>query len=379
MRHGKTLTEFGDFLANFGQRGSVIFGGPRVFGNAIEIHDNAGLFQGNGGLGAGEVFVARPQIDQHQMVVSSATDHAVAVLGQRGSEGLGVFDDLLRVGLEFRLEVFAERDGFGGDDVHERSPLHAGEDGFVDLHGDLRIVGHDHPAARAAQGFVRGGRHNVSMWKRRRMHAGGDEPGDVGDVGHQKGAAFVSDGAEFGEVDDARISGVAAEQHLGFAFKADFSNGVVVDVLKVGARVVIDEWIVNRVEPFATHVHFSAVREMAAIGEHQTGERVAGIQHREEDRAVGLRPTVRLDIGEFAAEELLGAFDGQGFDLVVEAAPLVVARVGVPFSVFVGQNGAGGLENGGRDVVLAGNQLERRLLAALFLLDQFENLRVGLL
>ena len=48
------------------------------------------------------------------------------------SQRLGVSHDLLGVLPELRLEIFAEGDGLGGDDVHQRSALAAGEDGAVD-------------------------------------------------------------------------------------------------------------------------------------------------------------------------------------------------------------------------------------------------------
>ena len=71
------------------------------------------------------------------------------LLGQH----LGVGDHLRRVLLERRLQRFAERDRLGGDDVHERPALHAGEDGRVDLLGPL-LLAQDEPAARAAQRLV---------------------------------------------------------------------------------------------------------------------------------------------------------------------------------------------------------------------------------
>ena len=56
-------------------------------------------------------------------------------------EGLSVLDHRLGVGLEARLERFAERDGLGGDDVHEGAALKAGEDGRIDLLRNGLVVG----------------------------------------------------------------------------------------------------------------------------------------------------------------------------------------------------------------------------------------------
>ena len=72
------------------------------------------------------------------------------------------------------------------------------------------------------------------------VHAGGDEAGDVGDVGHQQGAALVGDLAEGGEVDGARVGAVAADDELGPVLQRQRAHLVVVDGLGVGAHVVGD-------------------------------------------------------------------------------------------------------------------------------------------
>ena len=45
---------------------------------------------------------------------------------------------------------------------------------------------------------------------------------------------------------------------------------------------------------------------------------IARLHHRHERGEVGVGPAVRLDVGELAAEELLGAVDGEVLDLVVD-------------------------------------------------------------
>ena len=104
------------------------------------------------------------------------------------------------------MQCFAKRDGLGGDDVHQRSTLHAGEHSRVDFFRNRFVIGHDQTTARAAKRFVSGGRDDVGMGERRRMHARSDEACDVRDVRHQQRAALVSDFAEAFEIDDAWIS-----------------------------------------------------------------------------------------------------------------------------------------------------------------------------
>ena len=70
---------------------------------------------------------------------------------QRLGQRLGVLDHVLGVDLEVRPQRLAEGDRLGGDDMHQRAALQAGEDRRVDLLGDRLVVGEDHAAARAAQ------------------------------------------------------------------------------------------------------------------------------------------------------------------------------------------------------------------------------------
>src|SRR5206468_674218 len=108
--------------------------------------------QGLFGVGAGVVGVAGTQVYQHQVVVGAAGLQAVAVFQQRVRQGLGVPDDLLGVPLELRPQRLAEGDRLGGDDVHQRAALAAGEDTAVDRLGEGLVVGQDQAAARAAEG-----------------------------------------------------------------------------------------------------------------------------------------------------------------------------------------------------------------------------------
>ena len=75
----------------------------------------------------------RAKIDQHEMIVGAAGNDAVTMLGQTGGERFGVDDDLALVIAELRLERFVKTNRLGGDDVHERSALHAGENSRIDL------------------------------------------------------------------------------------------------------------------------------------------------------------------------------------------------------------------------------------------------------
>jgi hypothetical protein len=67
---------------------------------------------------------------------------------------------------------------------------------------------------------------------------------------------------------------------------------------------------------------------------------------------------MRLHVGVFGAEQLLGAIARQVLHDVGELAAAVVALAGIAFGVLVGEDAAGGFEHGFGGEVLAGDQLE---------------------
>jgi hypothetical protein len=62
-----------------------------------------------------------------------------------------------------------------------------------------------------------------------RVHAGGDQAGDVGHVDEQVGADLVGDGAEARPVDDLRIGGEAGDDHLRLVLDGEALDFVVID------------------------------------------------------------------------------------------------------------------------------------------------------
>ena len=104
--------------------------------------------------------------------------------------------------------------------------------------------------------------------------------------------------------------------------------------------------------------------EVAAVGEREAQDLVAGVGDRGEHRGVGLGAGVRLHVGVFGAEELLGAVDRELLGDVDVLAAAVVAAAGVALGVLVGQHRALGLQHGARGEVLAGDHFEGAALAA---------------
>ena len=118
--------------------------------------------------------------------------------------------------------------------------------------------------------------------------------------------------------------------------------------------------------------------QVAAGGEAHAHDRVAGLEQRQHHRAVRLRARMRLDVGEAAAEQLLGALDRQRLDLVGRSAALIVAPARIAFGIFVGEHRALRLEHRAADDVLGRDQLDLGLLAVELVLDRRGDRGIGL-
>ena len=136
-------------------------------------------------------------VDQHQVVVGAAADHAEAAGDQPLGQRAGVGHDLPLVVDEGRIGRLLEAHRLGGDHVHQRSALHAREDRPVDRLG-VDVAAQDQAAARPAQRLVGGGGDEVGVRHRVGVQPGRHQPGDVRHVDHQQRADLVGDGAEAG-------------------------------------------------------------------------------------------------------------------------------------------------------------------------------------
>ena len=131
------------------------------------------------------------------------------------------------------------------------------------------------------------------------------------------------------------------------------------------------------VKPFARQVRRGAVRQMAAGGERHAEHRVAGLQQRQKHRLIGRRAGMRLHIGEAAPEQARRALDRQPLGDIDELAAAVIAPPGIALGILVRQDRALRFEHRPRHDVLAGDQLDLRLLAAQLAIDRRGDLRVG--
>jgi len=153
-------------------------------------------------------------------------------------EALGIVQDRLLVGLELGAEGLAECDGLGRDDVHERAALETGENGRVDLLGPVGLA-HGQPAARAAECLVCRGRDEVAHGDGAGVETGGDETGDVCDVGHEEGADLLGDFGEAVPLPDSGVGGGAGDDEFGLALAGESVNLGHVDAAGLAVDAVV--------------------------------------------------------------------------------------------------------------------------------------------
>ncbi len=344
--------------------------GARVVGHRVLVDCDVGFAERCVSILTGQL--AADQINQHQVVVGAAGDDLVAALDEGGSHRLGVFDDLGLIGLELGLQRLFEGNGLAGDDVHQRTTLTTREDGGVELLVELLVVsgGEDQATARTGQGLVGGGGDHVSVGNRVRVDAGGDEASHVGHVDEQVSTDLVGDFAHASPVDNARVSGEAADHHLRLVLNGQTFHLVVVDLAGLVDAVGDD------VVQLAGEVDRGAVSQVTAVSQVHTQHGVTRLQQGHVDGAVGLGAGVRLHVGVGGTEQLFGALDSQGFNHIHILATTVVALGGVTFGVLVGQLGALGFHDAGAGVVLGRNQLDMLFLTTGLVCDGLPQLGI---
>lgn len=308
------------------------------------------------------------QIQKYQVIVRAARNHLYAAFLKTVRHRAGVSDYSLLVSFELGRERFLERHGFCGDDVHERSALHAGEHGFIYRLAPL-FAAHNYSAAGTAQRLVRSRGDKVGIRHGRRVQPRRNKSRDVRDIRHHERADLIADLAYSLKVDDSRIGGRAADYELGLALQSDFFGFVVVKQLRLPVHAVG-----HYVEVLARDVDGRAVREMSAVGEIHAHDRVARLARCKEHGEIGARARVGLHVAVFAAEQLFEPLPRKVFGDIHKLAAAVVAVRGVAFGIFIGEMGARRGEYRGGDEVLARNELYVVLLAV-----ELETQRVGYL
>ncbi len=306
------------------------------------------------------------------MGVGAAGDDRQPALEQLLGQDLGVFHHLRGIDLERGVERLAERHRLGGDDMHQGATLNAGENRRVDLFRDVFTVGQDHAAARAAQGLVGSGGHDIGKGEGRGMRPARHQPGKMRHIDHQIRAHLIGNRAEAGKVDLARNGRAAGNDQLGVMFQRQRLDLIVVDQVVLRPHPVL-----HRMKPLARLVRGRPMRQVPARGQIHPQNGVTRLDQRVEHALIGLAAGIGLHIGIGAAKQGFRAADRQIFRHIDPFAATVIAPPGIALGVFVGHHRALRLHHGAADDVFRGDQLDLAALAAKLAGDCREQLGVA--
>src|SRR5216684_8503336 len=132
----------------------------------------------------------------------------------------------------------------------------------------------------------------------------------------------------------------------------------------------------HEVVELAGEVHRAAVAQVPALAEVHPHDGVADVEHGGVDGIVRRRAAVRLHVGVLGAEERLRAIDAQRLDPVDDLGAAVVELARVALGILVVEQRTEGLEDSRTGDVLRGNQLQRVLLALVFVADRGTDLGI---
>ena len=97
--------------------------------NHVFVYGDVGRYQRFLGNLTGQIGIFAAQVHQHGVVVRTAGNNSEATVHQGLCQDSGIFLHLLGIFFPFRLQDFAEGNGFGCDDMFQRTTLDTGEYG----------------------------------------------------------------------------------------------------------------------------------------------------------------------------------------------------------------------------------------------------------
>ncbi len=164
------------------------------------------------------------------------------------------------------------------------------------------------------------------------VNPGSDQSGVVGHVDHQQRPDFPSNLGKLVVRNLARIGAGTGDDQLRLVLACERG-----DLVEVEPMVLRIDAVGVKVVELTADIQSHAVGQVPALGEIQPEHRVARLEAAQVDGRVGLRPAVRLDVGGFGPEQLLGALDRQILDHIDVLAAPIVAASRIALGVLVGQ------------------------------------------
>ena len=240
--------------------------------------------------------------------------------------------------------------------MRPKAALDAGEHRAVDSLG-LGRPAEDIAALGPTQRLVGGARHKISVGHRAGMQSRRHQAADVGLVHQQQGPDLVTDLAEPGEIQPARVGTAAHNDHLWLRAAGQVRHRLIVDLFRHPVDVKGREAVET-----ARETQPVAVGKVSPMAQRHAQDGVARLQRGQIDGRVGINPRMGLDVGVFRPEQRFGPLDSQPLYCVGLLAPWKVAPARIPFHRQVGQQRALGGQDGLIHRTLRGDELDRTVL-----------------
>ena len=199
-----------------------------------------------------------------------------------------------------------------------------------------------------------------------------DKTGRMSHIDHEDSSDLI------GELTDTGIVPVAAIcRSTGYNKFWTLCASLFLHLLVVHTSILNLYGVGNRLEVKTGEINGGTVGEVAAMGKVHTHELIAGLQTGHENSHVCLGAAVRLDIGPFCAEKLLGALDSDILCLIYFLTSAIVTLGRVSFGIFIGQAGTHSSHDLVGYEVLTGDQLYAATLAKMFAVNDLEDFVVS--
>ena len=193
-------------------------------------------------------------------------------------------------------------------------------------------------------------------------------------VTKSQGAHAVGDGLESLRVDLPRVGGGPADDQPGAKLPGEAFDLVEIDRLGVWFHPVGDDIV-----ELPGKVDRRTVGQVSPMRQVHGQDRVARFQGEKIHGHVGLGAGMRLDVGMVGPKKPPGPFASQLLGHVDFFAASVIALARIAFRVLVRQHGTHCRQNGGRNHVLRGDQLDLAFLPMRLPADNLRDFRIALL
>ena len=125
---------------------------------------------------------------------------------------------------------------------------------------NIGFFAQDQPSSRTSQGFMRGGRHEISMANRAWVHSRSHKPRNVRNISQHVGSDTLGDRAHARKIDDSGVGAGSHRDHFGTVLLSKCFELIVVNQFVLMAHTVM-----NHIKKFTGEIRLVAVRQVCTM------------------------------------------------------------------------------------------------------------------